>query len=310
MPGTHSRWLTLIAIWCYARDSPQVTHSHRDMVLCQWTPGVICQHPVVTPLCFLGSTICFCALLGSWFEMGLSVIRILLLKMLQLPQPLTLKIAKIRNLPSVKWKLQSPSSLKCADEAKRSDACRSARSASSTQHSNSLADASDNDCDGDEGDGTNCPSCLIQLVSGGSKVKCDLCLSYYHQKCTEMNTKVFNKFMANVDVTGWVCYDCKYSARTTIHRLDSAIAQLAEELAAIKAQMADMRREDNDVKIVNCLQASLQPPPTTTNDDIIAERTRTTLVVHRTLHDVARRKHNIVISGLPESQPSSDRSIG
>jgi len=52
----------------------------------------------------------------------------------------------------------------------------------------------------------------------------------------------------------------------------------------------------------------LQLPPTTTNNDIIAETTRTTPVVHRTLHDVAKCKRNIVISGLPESQPSYDRS--
>jgi len=72
-----------------------------------------------------------------------------------------------------------PSSLKYADEVKRSDACRSTRSASSKQHSNSLADTCDNDCDGDEGDGTSCPSSLIP-VSGGTKAKCDVCLSYYH----------------------------------------------------------------------------------------------------------------------------------
>jgi len=66
-----------------------------------------------------------------------------------------------------------------------------------------------------------------------------------------MNAKVFNKFMANINITGWVCCNCKYSARTAFRRIDSAIAQFAEVLAAIKAQMADMRRRQDSPRRCN-----------------------------------------------------------
>jgi len=35
-----------------------------------------------------------------------------------------------------------------------------------------------------------------------------------------------------------------------------------------------------------------------------AEAARTTLIAHRTLHNTVKRKRNVIITGLPESQTS------
>jgi len=58
-----------------------------------------------------------------------------------------------------------------------------------------------------------------------------------------MLIKIFKKFIVIVGVTGWVCEDCKLSARSLFGRLKAVIAQLAEELAAVKCEL-------NNIKLV------------------------------------------------------------
>jgi len=72
-----------------------------------------------------------------------------------------------------------------------------------------------------------CLHCLIQL-SGKRQVRCDVCSSSYHQNCTEMTSKVFNKFIASVAEIVWVYSDFKQTARSSFRRLEAAIAQLVE----------------------------------------------------------------------------------
>lgn len=38
-------------------------------------------------------------------------------------------------------------------------------------------------------------------------IRCDICRHTYHQKCTPTSVKVFNEFVANANITGWVCDD-------------------------------------------------------------------------------------------------------
>ena len=95
------------------------------------------------------------------------------------------------------------------------------------------------DSDGD--DGANCcPHCLIQL-NGKRKIKCDICSSSYHQKCTEIATKAFDKFIANVNEIGWVCSDCKHIARSSFREMEIAIAQLTKKLDVVKSEMNNVK---------------------------------------------------------------------
>lgn len=185
------------------------------------------------------------------------------------------------------------------------------RSTTRSQRQNKITGDSDSHGDDEEGNCASCPCCLMQL-DGKRQIKCDVCFSHFHQKCTEMNAKVFDKFITSVGVTGWVCSDCKLSARSSFHRMESAIAQLTEELAVIKCEMNDIKRELTDIKSANVACTVRSWPIISDNkedDDIeVAEAAKTTLIVHRTLHDTARRKRNIIITGLPESQTSDDRS--
>ena len=151
------------------------------------------------------------------------------------------------------------------------------------------------------------------LTEGGGErtITCDICMQTYHQKCTAMNAKVFDRFIVNVKVTGWVCEECKIAARTHYQRLATAVAHLAEELAALKCEMTaaniTTKATSNDESSNNTVHPSSNDIDNhmTSNEEYEA---RTTLIVQRTLNDATRRKRNVVISGLPESDESDDRT--
>lgn len=167
--------------------------------------------------------------------------------------------------------------------------------------------AGDQSDDNSDIDGSDCcHHCLIQL-SGKRQLRCDICSSSYHQKCTQMNSKVFDKFITNVADIGWVCSDCKQTARSTFHRLETAISQLAEELAAVKSEMSSVKCELLNIKSSSSSSMPRAEQREPGHGDG-TEEARTTLIIHRTLNDAARRKRNVIVSGFPESNTRDDRS--
>ena len=81
---------------------------------------------------------------------------------------------------------------------------------------------------GDDDD--SCLRCLLRVIRSKRCIKCDICQCTYHQKCIEIPVKVFDKLIANVSITGWVCDECKVAARSSYCRLEAAVAHLTEEL--------------------------------------------------------------------------------
>jgi len=63
-----------------------------------------------------------------------------------------------------------------------------------------------------------------------------------------MTSKVFDKFIPSVAEVGWVCSDCKQTARSSFRRLEAAVAQLTEELAVIKNKMSSVKYELRNIK--------------------------------------------------------------
>jgi hypothetical protein len=162
----------------------------------------------------------------------------------------------------------------------------------------------------------HCPHSLL-LVGDGHRIKCDICTEYYHQKCTLMTSKVFNKFIVHADITGWVCNDCKAAARSSFWRLKAAISHLAEQVAELKSELQQTKATTE-----RQLCTSTAPPPVApvvspregskatiaTSGNVTEENKdrHTTLIMQRTINDSNRRKRNIVVSGLPDSD--DDRS--
>ena len=157
-----------------------------------------------------------------------------------------------------------------------------------------------------------CPHCLIQLT-GKRQVKCDVCSCSYHQKCTGMTSKVFDKLITSFAEVGWVCSDCKDAARSSFRRMETAISKMAEELAIVTSEMNSFKLELHNIKSTPVLRTEWREPTTgnssgnSSNNDGVDEA-RTTLIIHRTLNDAARRKRNVIVTGLPESDTHDDRS--
>ena len=178
---------------------------------------------------------------------------------------------------------------------------------------NSTEDTDNHRMSDDDNDDAGCPHCLLPVNDDGRCVKCDLCRQYYHHKCIGLTAKIFDKFIMYRDITGWVCDDCKTAARQSYRRLAAAVAHLAEQVASLKCELSDMSKshaatvadqEHSNVATILRPAASELNNDTKTSDS----ESKTMLIVHRTINDTARRKRNIVISGLPEPDDGNDRS--
>ena len=120
-----------------------------------------------------------------------------------------------------------------------------------------------------------------------------------------MTTKVYDKFIATIKVTGWSCDACWLRARTLFDRLQAAISQLAEELAGVKCELKELR-ESKAKSMQNQPNSDVNPDMNPVVNEAVDDETRLTLVVHRTLIDSTRRRRNVIVSGLPETN-NSDR---
>ena len=110
------------------------------------------------------------------------------------------------------------------------------KSKKTTDESNSKTRTTeDENSDSDE---VSCSHCLLP-VCDKRVISCDICCSRFHQKCTLIPIKVFDKLIVNVGTTGLVCEDCRASARQSYRRLETATAHLAQELATTKIELAD-----------------------------------------------------------------------
>ena len=150
-------------------------------------------------------------------------------------------------------------------------------------------------------DHSACPCCFLQ-VSGKRSVSCDICQYAYHQQCTQLSAKVFDKFIPLRQSVGWVCDDCKLTAQSLKSQLLSANAHLAEQIAEMKSDIESLKSLSGAVNNNKAQSLPSDRQPSRDSDK------RVTMIVHRTLGDVSRRKRNVVVCGLPEGQtPSDDR---
>ena len=95
---------------------------------------------------------------------------------------------------------------------------------SKADRTTSVAATRNEDESSDElGEDDACPDCLLSVCNEKRRVKCDICLQSYHQRCTAMTAKIYDKFVPSVKITGWSCETCKLSARTSYDRLQTAL---------------------------------------------------------------------------------------
>ena len=154
-----------------------------------------------------------------------------------------------------------------------------------------------------------CPHCTVQIITNDTSViKCDICLESYHQKCTSIPAKIYEKLITIAKIIGWTCNSCKEAARSIVNKTQSAIAVLAEQIADMKQSISELqvsRNTANDGPVSN--DNSIHPVIATNNAQSQSnqQRSETANIVHRTLADIDKRRKNVIVSGLPDM--SNDR---
>ncbi len=165
---------------------------------------------------------------------------------------------------------------------------------------------------GEDGDGVTCPRCLM-LANGKRVLKCDICHEAYHQRCTAMAAKTFDKMISSINTTGWVCDECKETARSQYARLNAAIAYLTEQLSAMSEELSTIKSAITSPQAEQPTAETGKGEAASNNNSSSSDAeteiaSQTVRLIHRTINDSIRRKSNIIVSGIPESDTADDRS--
>jgi hypothetical protein len=168
----------------------------------------------------------------------------------------------------------------------------------------------------EQDDGSSCPQCLLP-VTGNRTLKCDVCRLSHHSLCAAISDTVYDRLGKLLRDVGWVCVDCKTLARSLSVRIQSSVASLEVELATLRTQVSDLSDRVNVTCSHRCRQNNATE--TTTEEAQTTQQNNVRLqvnqnsdggeiqtVVYRAFKDIARRKQNVIVHGLPESNIVTD----
>ena len=165
-----------------------------------------------------------------------------------------------------------------------------------------------------------CSNCE-ELIDAKS-IHCDICDNSFHQECSGMPSDIFETLLLIVNETGWACQSCRRSQHDRLSSLQTALTRVTEELSDIRSLLNQFSMDHNNIKksvttLENAWSASAisttaettaavdQHSTTINSNNINQQQMRTspdiTLEVYRALSDKARRKQNIIVTGLPET---------
>ena len=157
----------------------------------------------------------------------------------------------------------------------------------------------------EDDDGNHCSACLDTTKE--NLLNCDICDLSCHASCAGLPDDVVNKLLQIVKYTGWVCSDCRRSSSQKIEQLQAALSLVSEQLSDVMATVDRLQQKvaNMDISKSHNQGDSLNIGDTGTN---ISKATTTDIAVevHRTLADASKRRQNVVVTGLPESQHITD----
>jgi len=186
--------------------------------------------------------------------------------------------------------------------------------------------------DSDAGEDETCSACLSSVRRTNEYLKCDVCCQKIHVECTSLPLETGKALFDYVAVLGYVCEECRQSMKASFFQLRGAVSILTEELATLRAELTEL-------KVISATQITtdkLQPrsgvdeqtrgtgasdrlenPNSSAYINVNVQSgqqekdkvpTDIATIVHQTLKDSERRKRNVVITGLPESADTDDRT--
>jgi len=164
------------------------------------------------------------------------------------------------------------------------------------------------------GDGSKCFTgfCLTCHDTIDCKcIACDICNESFHAICTGLSMEVFNIFASIVKDVGWVCVDCRTVSHSKITALQSSLSRTNEELSILRTLVSGLKSEIDKVKSditvgtpdnsTSLQSLEVAKKPTYNSLPLAVGKIMPDEVQIRTIiHDIHRRKSNVVICGLPE----------
>lgn len=160
----------------------------------------------------------------------------------------------------------------------------------------------DTKSDAEDHDDITCPQCLLTL-SGEASLKCDVCNLSFHSQCAHLTKSAYNQLVKLLPVIGWVCQDCKTMARSLCARLQSSVSELADKFTQLQA---DMMKLSQQMKPAVQQESAAASGYTDQNEQQLDNDVIST-VVYRAVKDISRRKRNVIVTGIPESDNITDR---
>jgi PHD-finger len=114
---------------------------------------------------------------------------------------------------------------------------------------------------------------MLPLNDSGDQhsIKCDVCQSGYHQRCTGIAAKTLDALIKKM-YTGWVCEDCREFVRSRSQSLQSAMTALTEELATVKTELIEIKQQ----AVFATVSPIQQSPNTPLADEIAATKAELT----------------------------------
>jgi len=166
-------------------------------------------------------------------------------------------------------------------------------------------------------DEEECVCCNETITAMTDNIRCDVCKHVYHQTCTGLSEEVFTVLTTIIRQAGWVCQQC----RNQIDNLKCTLAKVSEELADVRVSLTKVIAEVNYMKNASSVQQTVECnavtrtakkhevsdsnsgkiTDVTLNKENLVTVSQLRLEFHRAHQDITRRKHNVVISGLPET---------
>ena len=85
---------------------------------------------------------------------------------------------------------------------------------------------------------TTCSECMMSATE--EQVSCDICEAVCHINCLAVPQKLRDSLQKLLPIIGWVCDNCRISARHNLHKLQSAVSNLTQEVAHLQMQINNL----------------------------------------------------------------------
>jgi len=175
-------------------------------------------------------------------------------------------------------------------------------------------------------EGEMCTSCFQSFLNDDRHVECSICAQKLHLNCSGVPQEAQDFLHSYASTIGYVCSDCRISMQHSFHQLQVAMSVLTDELALLKSEIAQIKSSSSSSTSSVCqfsTSSDANKPGTSmesvaldaeftvlksANDGATATCNKIVSLVERTVRDTARRKRNVIISGLPERTDIDDRT--